>query len=84
MIFNHSRVWLCQRNGYWHINLTDKISYSTAVYTPCGHFHWRRLSFGLSSASEEYQRRMIQALSNLEGVSVSVDDILAYTLEAAI
>ena len=36
------------------------------------------MPFGISSASEEYQRRMIEALGDLDGVKIFVDDILVY------
>ena len=46
------------------------------------------MPFGLSSASEEYQRRMNDALCDMEGVKIFVDDILIYdqgvTMENAI
>ena len=45
------------------------------------------MPFGISSASEEYQRRMIEALGDLDGVKIFVDDILVYgqgdTMDAA-
>ena len=36
------------------------------------------MPFGLNCASEEYQRRMHEALEGLDGVKVFVDDILVY------
>ena len=36
------------------------------------------MPFGISSAPEEYQRRMNEALQNLKGVAVIADDILIY------
>ena len=66
------------RNGYWQIKLTEESSYLTTFNTPFGRFRWKRLPFGLSCASEEYQRRMIDALSDLDGVRVFVDDILVF------
>ena len=46
------------------------------------------MPFGLSSASEEYSRRMNDALCDLEGVKIFVGDILIYaqrdTMEDAI
>ena len=36
------------------------------------------MPFGIKSASEVFQRKMHEALENLEGVEVIVDDILVY------
>eukprot|EP00731_Ephydatia_muelleri_P025251 Em0017g334a len=49
---------------------------------------WCRLPFGLSSAPEEFQRRLQNALHGIEGVAVVADDILVFgvgtTMEDAI
>ena len=36
------------------------------------------MPFGISSAPEEYQRRMNQALEGLEGIAIVADDILVF------
>ena len=36
------------------------------------------MPFGISPGSEEFQRRMIDSLSGLEGIKVLVGDILVY------
>ena len=64
------------RNGYWQIKLTDDSSYLTTFNSPFGRYRWLRMPFGLTCASEEYQRRMHEALDDLDGVHVYVDDIL--------
>ena len=64
------------RNGYWQIKLTEESSYLTTFNSPFGRYRWLRMPFGLNSASEEYQRRMHEALDDLEGTHVYVDDIL--------
>ena len=46
------------------------------------------MPFGLTSASEEYQRRMNDALGDIQGIKIFIDDILVFgqgeTLEKAI
>ena len=46
------------------------------------------MPFGLNCASEEYQRRMHEALDDIEGVKVYVDDLLVFgrgdTMEEAV
>ena len=66
------------RNGYWQVGLSEKSSFLTTFNTPFGRYRWLRMPFGLSSASEEYQRRMTEAIGDLDGVKVFVDDILVY------
>ena len=65
-------------SGYWQIPLTEASSYLTCFNTPFGRYRWLRMPFGLNCASEEYQRRMHEALEGLDGVKVFVDDILVY------
>ena len=45
---------------------------------PQGRYRWLRLPFGVSSAPEEFQRRLQPALHGLIGVAVVADDILVY------
>ena len=46
------------KNGYWQVKLTENASMLTTFITPYGRYRWLRMPFGISSASEEYQRRM--------------------------
>ena len=64
------------KDGFWQIELTEKSSYLTTFNTPFGRYRWLRMPFGIKSASEEFQRRMNDALEGLEGVKVIIDDIL--------
>lgn len=64
------------RNGFWHVQLTEKSSRITAFWTPYGRYVWKRLPFGLSSSPEIFQQKLQQALHGLVGIEVLVDDIL--------
>ena len=44
--------------------------------TPFGRYHWLRMAFGTSSATEEYQKRMNDTLGDLKGTAVITDDLL--------
>jgi len=46
-------------NGFWQVALDKESSDLTTFNTPLGRYKWLRLPFGLCSASEEYQRRMM-------------------------
>eukprot|EP00731_Ephydatia_muelleri_P019632 Em0012g457a len=76
------------KDGFLHIHLTEKSSYLTTFWGPNGRYRWCRLPFGLSSAPEEFQRRLQNALHGIEGVAVVADDILVFgvgtTMEDAI
>ena len=45
------------------------------MYTPWGRYSWTRLPFGISSASEEWQRHSDMVLEELQTISIA-DDIL--------
>ncbi|XP_030287593.1 uncharacterized protein LOC115590377 [Sparus aurata] len=48
----------------------------TAFITPFGRFNFKRLPFGIISAPEIFQGKMMKTLQGLEGVEVFMDDIL--------
>ena len=66
------------RNGYWHVVLDEESSLLTMFDTPVGRYRWLRLPFGLCVASEIFQKRLHQALENLEGIFSIADDIIIY------
>lgn len=66
------------KDGFWQVKLSEKASYLTTFNTPFGRFRWLRMPFGISSGSEEFQRRMSDIIKDMEGVHVIVDDILIY------
>ena len=66
------------RNGYWHVQLDDESSNLTTFDTPFGRYRWRRLPFGVSVASEMFQKRLNQALDRLDGLLTVHDDKVIY------
>lgn len=65
-------------SGFWQIPLSAESALLTTFMTPFGRFCFNRLPFGISSASEHFQRRMSELLEGLEGVAGSVDDFLIH------
>jgi hypothetical protein len=65
-------------SGFWQVPLSPESSRLTTFITPFGRYCFCRLPFGISSASEHYQRRMLEILDGLEGVVGSIDDILVH------
>ena len=66
------------RNGYWHVQLDDESSKLTTFDTPYGRYRWKRLPFGVSVASEIFQKRLNQALDRLDGLLTVHDDMVIY------
>ena len=60
------------------MSLSEKSSMLTTFITPTGQYRFLRLPFGVSSASEIFQREMSYLLQGIPGVSVYQDDILVY------
>ena len=63
-------------DGFTQIALTDESSLLTTMHTPWGRYRWLRLLYGISSAPEEFQLRMHEALEGLQDVYCIADDIL--------
>ncbi|CAB4034914.1 Hypothetical predicted protein, partial [Paramuricea clavata] len=68
------------KEGFWQVKLDKRSSYLTTFWTPYGRYRWRRMSFGISTAPEEFQRRLHEVFEGLSGVEVIADDILVYGL----
>ena len=52
-------------NAYWHVQQDDQSCKLTTFDTPYGRYRWKRLPFGVSVASEIFQKRLNQALDRL-------------------
>ena len=64
--------------GYNQLELNEESRYITTFSTHVGLYRYKRLFFGVNSASEIFQEAIRQALSNLKGVINVSDDILCY------
>ena len=68
---------LCDaKDGFLQVKLSDKSSHPTTFWTPYGRYKWKWMSFGISTAPEEFQRRLSSTLKGFKGVSVVADDTL--------
>ena len=65
-------------SGFWQIPLHPDSCKLTTFITPFGRYCFKRLPFGITSAPEIFQRKMLETLEGLEGVEVFMDDILVY------
>ena len=68
-------------SGFWQVPLASSSQLLTTFITPFGRYAFTRLPFGICSASEIFQRKMSDILSNLEGVEVIIDDVLVHGTE---
>ena len=66
------------KDGFWQVKLTKSSSFLTTFWTPFGRYRWLRMPFGISSAPEEFRRRLHEITAGLAGVEVIADDILIY------
>ena len=60
------------------MQLDDESSKLTTFDTPFGRFRWKRLPFGISVASEIFQKRLNQVLDRLDGLVTIHDDMVIY------
>ena len=58
------------------IPLTERTQLLTTFITPYGRYCFRDLPFGISSATEHFQRRMQECLVGAEGVNIHTGDVL--------
>ena len=64
--------------GYHQLELTPESRDITTFVTHCGLYRYKRLLFGVNSASEQYQYEIQRALAGLEGQVNISDDIIVH------
>jgi transposase InsO family protein len=62
--------------GYHQMPLSHESTRLTTFMTPYGRYCFRRMPFGISSASEIFQRKMQEILGHTDGVAHFQDDII--------
>ncbi|CAL8069840.1 unnamed protein product [Orchesella dallaii] len=65
-------------SGFYQILLSPESRSLTTFITPFGRYRYRRLPFGITSAPEHFQKRMMDILEGLPGVVLHVDDMLIW------
>ena len=65
-------------SGYWHVRLDEESSFLTTFQSAFGRYRYLRLPFGISGASEYFQKRLIVALEGLPGVVCIADDVVIH------
>ena len=65
-------------SGYWHVKL-DKASSDLTTFQTCfGRYRWLRLPFGLNSAAEIFQKKVLELVNDMEGLVVIADDVVIF------
>ena len=64
---------LDSKSGFWQVLLDE-----ACIRLTFGRFRWLRMPFGISSAPEEFQKRMNDTFGDLKGTAVIADDLLMY------
>lgn len=67
--------------GYNQLELAEESRYITTFATHLGLYRYKRLFFGVNSASEIFQEEISQALAGIEGAINISDDILCFGLD---
>ena len=65
-------------SGFYQLPLHPESLHLTTFITSFGRYKFNRVPFGISSASEIYQRNMSELLEGLEGVETIIDGILIF------
>ena len=63
---------------YWHVVLDKECSLLTTFQTPFGRYRRCRLPFGTCSSADILQKKLLDALEGLPGVTCIVDDVLIH------
>ena len=66
------------KSGFFQLPLAEESRYVTTFITPVGCFRFKRTPFGLSDASEAFQKMMEKILSGIGGVQISIDDVVIH------
>ncbi|UYV83505.1 K02A2.6-like, partial [Cordylochernes scorpioides] len=65
-------------SAFWQVPLDKESTNLCTIATPFGRLRFKRLPYGLNSASEVFQRCINNILSGLQGTACYMDDILIY------
>ena len=65
-------------SGYWQIKVDEESSHLLAFGPPLGRYRFKRLPYGIDSASEVFQREITSIISDVPGTANSQDDIIVW------
>ena len=65
--------------GYSHIRVDEESSKLLTFATPFGHYRYKRLPYGIHSASEFFQVEIANLIAGIEGTANSEDNNIVFT-----
>ena len=65
-------------SGYWQIKVDEQSSNLLTFGTPSGRYRFKRLPYGIHSASEVFQREITSIISDIPGSANSQDDFVVW------
>lgn len=74
----HASSKLDAASGYWQIRVDEESSNLLAFGTPFGRYRFKRLPFGIHSASEVFQTEISSVIADLPGSANSQDDTIVW------
>ena len=70
-------------SSFWPLPLDQASARLTTFVTPVGQYYFNRMPYGLSSATENFQKKLYELLPNIKGDMVDIDDILIFGKDKA-
>ena len=67
---------LDEKDGYWQVKLDKSSSELCTFSSPWGRYRFKRLPFGIKSASEVFQQKNYEIFGDIEGVHIIADDMI--------
>ena len=64
------------KDAFWKVPLSEEGASLTTFNTSFGRYFFKRMPFGLCSASEVLQKRVYQTFGDIDDVHVIADDII--------
>ena len=65
-------------SGYWQIKADEESSKLLKFNTPFGRYKFKRLPFGILSASEVFQKKIVEIIDGISGCANVQDDIIVW------
>ena len=64
--------------AFWQVPLKEESQKLCTFNTPFGHYCYRRLPYGITSASEVFHKTVQQTFDDIDGVKVYIDDLVIW------
>ena len=66
-------------SGYWQIKVDEESSHLLAFGAPLGCYYFKRLPYGINSASEVFQQEITSIISDVPSSANSQDEIIVWS-----